>query len=229
MVTIKHKVTIKTKTSQEETPATVDSVVTREKPIEQKPESKHSPTIPESAQKSKTGKIIGGIVAAAVLIGGVYFFGIRNNGSEVNGETTSEQVSQAEETTKSEVLGDTNANAESATPTDEIAKSSEANKTTASSENGNVSTTAKVDDNKADRHSANEFPSAQPAKSSLPKQTTTTTPKVPATINGDVEENARRVIRGDFGNGQTRKDKLGASYSEIQGRVNEMYRQGLVH
>lgn len=182
-----------------------------------------------NAKKTNGDKIIIGIVAAAVLIGGVYFFGIRNNGSEVNGETTTEQVSQAEETTTSEALGDTNANAESAPPNDEIAKSSEANMTTASSENGNVSTTAKVDDNKANRHSANEFPSAQPAKSSLPKQTTTTTPKVSATINGDVEEFARRVIRGDFGNGQTRKDKLGASYSEIQGRVNEMYRQGLVH
>lgn len=229
MVTIKHKVTIKTKTAQKTTPAAVDSVATKEKPIEQKYEPNHSPVTSKSEHKSKTGKIIGGFVAAAVLIGGVYFFGIRNNGSEVNGETTSEQVSQAEETTKSEALGDTNANAESATPNDEIAKSSEANKTTASSENGNVSTTAKVDDKKTDRHSANETPSTQPAKSSLPKQTTTTIQEASATINGDVEENARRVIRGDFGNGQIRKDKLGTSYSEIQRRVNEMYRQGLVH
>lgn len=228
MVTIKHKVTIKTKTAQEETLAPVDTVVTKEKPIEQESESKHSPVTSESEQKSKTGKIIIGIVAA-VLIGGVYFFGIRNNGSEVNGETTSEQVSQAEETTKSEALGDTNADAESATSNAETAKPSEAEKTIASAEDGNVSTTAKVDDDKADRHSANEIPSAQPAKSSLPKQTTTTTSKASATINGNVEENARRVIRGDFGNGQIRKDKLGISYSEIQGRVNEMYRQGLVH
>ena len=47
-------------------------------------------------------------------------------------------------------------------------------------------------------------------------------------VDGDVETNARRVIRGDFGNGQVRKDRLGSSYSEIQDRVNEMYRQGLV-
>lgn len=47
-------------------------------------------------------------------------------------------------------------------------------------------------------------------------------------VSGDVESNARRVIRGDFGNGQVRKDKLGASYSEIQSKVNEMYRNGLV-
>lgn len=47
-------------------------------------------------------------------------------------------------------------------------------------------------------------------------------------ISGNLEENARQVIRGVFGNGQERKDKLGSAYSEIQGRVNEMYRQGLV-
>lgn len=226
MVTIKHKVTIKTKTAQKETPAAVDSVVTKGKPLEQELETKHSPTTPISDQKSKTGKIIGGIVAA-VLIGGICFFGIRNNGSEVNSKTTSEQVSQAEETTKSEALDDTNTNGKSVTTNAETAKPSEAEKATASAEDGNVSTTAKVDDNKADRHSANETPSAQPAKPSLSKQTTTTQ-EASATINGDVEENARRVIRGDFGNGQIRKDKLGTSYSEIQGRVNEMYRQGLV-
>lgn len=48
-------------------------------------------------------------------------------------------------------------------------------------------------------------------------------------VNGNLEENALQVIRGVFGNGQERKDKLGSVYSEIQGRVNEMYRQGLVH
>ena len=47
-------------------------------------------------------------------------------------------------------------------------------------------------------------------------------------MSGNVEENARRVIRGDFGNGQERKDKLGSAYAEIQSKVNEMYRQGLV-
>lgn len=48
-------------------------------------------------------------------------------------------------------------------------------------------------------------------------------------VSGNIEENARLVIRGVFGNGQERKNKLGSAYSEIQGRVNEMYRQGLVH
>ena len=67
----------------------------------------------------------------------------------------------------------------------------------------------------------------QEKKQSLPLKSPVSNPTTQ--ISGNLEENARQVIRGVFGNGQERKDKLGSAYSEIQGRVNEMYRQGLVH
>ena len=38
----------------------------------------------------------------------------------------------------------------------------------------------------------------------------------------DVENLAKEVIRGNFGNGQERKDLLGENYEEIQTRVNEL-------
>ena len=44
-----------------------------------------------------------------------------------------------------------------------------------------------------------------------------------------IEAKAWLVIRGDFGNGEERKIKLGPDYSVIQNKVNEMYRKGLVH
>lgn len=66
-----------------------------------------------------------------------------------------------------------------------------------------------------------------PAAQSAPAATARQTASAPAPT-GDVETMARRVIRGDYGNGQVRKDKLGTTYAEIQGRVNEMYRRGLV-
>lgn len=47
-------------------------------------------------------------------------------------------------------------------------------------------------------------------------------------IVDDVEDKARQVIRGDYGNGSIRKQKLGNEYSVIQSTVNEMYRKGLV-
>lgn len=39
----------------------------------------------------------------------------------------------------------------------------------------------------------------------------------------DVEKIANDVIRGDYGNGKTRKDALGEFYQQIQNRVNEIY------
>lgn len=45
---------------------------------------------------------------------------------------------------------------------------------------------------------------------------------------GSVEETARKVIRGFYGNGTDRKQNLGDRYAEIQSVVNEMYRKGLV-
>lgn len=38
----------------------------------------------------------------------------------------------------------------------------------------------------------------------------------------DIERLAREVIRGDYGNGQIRKDLLGYNYQVIQDRVNEI-------
>ena len=47
-------------------------------------------------------------------------------------------------------------------------------------------------------------------------------------IPGSIEQKALDVIRGIYGNGQVRKDKLGTEYAEIQKLVNEMYRNGTV-
>ena len=40
--------------------------------------------------------------------------------------------------------------------------------------------------------------------------------------NIDIEQIARAVIRGEYGNGQERKEKLGNLYNEVQKRVNEI-------
>ena len=41
-------------------------------------------------------------------------------------------------------------------------------------------------------------------------------------MSGDVDDLARRVINGEFGNGEARKAALGERYAEVQARVNEM-------
>lgn len=44
----------------------------------------------------------------------------------------------------------------------------------------------------------------------------------------DIEKLALEVTRGNFGNGEMRKELLGPNYEEIQARVNQMYREGKV-
>ncbi len=46
-------------------------------------------------------------------------------------------------------------------------------------------------------------------------------------VSNDVEAEAMKVIRGDYGIGQERKDKLGSKYQTIQSRVNELKREGI--
>lgn len=63
-------------------------------------------------------------------------------------------------------------------------------------------------------------PSAQPE---------TSTPSTPSTTKAatplkDVDAEVQKVLRGDYGNGQERKDKLGSSYTKIQRAVNRYYR-----
>ncbi len=35
-----------------------------------------------------------------------------------------------------------------------------------------------------------------------------------------------KVIRGDYGNGRTRRNRLGSQYDAVQARVNELKRSG---
>ena len=47
-----------------------------------------------------------------------------------------------------------------------------------------------------------------------------------AQVSSDIEAEALKVIRGEYGTGFERKLKLGSKYREIQNRVNELKRQG---
>lgn len=74
-------------------------------------------------------------------------------------------------------------------------------------------------------------PDAQPTQiepSAVSAPSTPSQPLSTPSVGSNVEAEALKVIRGDYGVGQERKDKLGSNYAEIQGKVNEMYRQGLV-
>lgn len=63
-------------------------------------------------------------------------------------------------------------------------------------------------------------PSAQP-ETSTPSTPSATKAATPST---DVDAEVQKVLHGDYGNGQERKDKLGSSYTKIQRAVNRYYR-----
>lgn len=243
MVSIKHKVTIKTKTAQEETPVAVESpVVTlkRKQPEVAKEPTKVAAPAPEPEKKSNTGKIIGGVAAAAAILAGVYFFGIKGDdktGDDVNPPT--EQVAQAGDVTQPEATSPTDASEEgtaeekgTVSDAPETVSPTEASETPAKTGKEQSQTPAQPEEKKADKPSSVAPSATKPVQQTQsPKNNATATQiaSASAPIGGDVVENAKRVIRGDFGNGQERKDKLGSAYAEIQSKVNEMYRQGLVY
>lgn len=81
--------------------------------------------------------------------------------------------------------------------------------------------------NNADDQNAkvNEAPATTDNNSNI--ATATTTVASNANVSNDVEAEAMKVIRGDYGVGQERKDKLGTKYETIQSRVNELKREGI--
>lgn len=239
MVTIKHKVTIKTKTAQEETPAAVEGSSVTLKRKQPDNSTKVNPT-PEPPKKSNTGKIVGGIAAAAALFAGVYFFGLKDSNKSDDGGTPqqTEQLANAGDAAKPDATkkdvpengnaGDNSAvsnSPETSTPTD--------GETPGASDGENAPASVKSEDTQSANQASNASSATKPVqKAQSPKQIEAAATNIAASsapIGSDVVENAKRVIRGDFGNGQERKDKLGAAYSEIQRKVNEMYRQGHVY
>lgn len=240
MVSIKHKVTLKTKVAQEETPEAIESpkVTLKRKqpeaPVVAEPKQKPVSPTPQLGKKSNTGKVIGVLVAAAI-IAGIFFI----NNKEGEGGNDSNPTEAIAQNTKDQNEGnDTptaeNSNEDASTESKGGSKAPVAKNTDKSPANTTSSANhAKATDNLVAEQPTKQNPAtiAEPARSK-PAATQTTKPSSSSTsapVSGDVEENARRVIRGDFGNGLERRDKLGTSYSEIQGKVNEMYRQGLVH
>lgn len=68
---------------------------------------------------------------------------------------------------------------------------------------------------------ASKEPAEAPASASAVE-----TPAPTAPVSGNIEAEALKVIRGEYGVGKERMSKLGDQYSAIQARVNQLKRQG---
>ncbi len=84
--------------------------------------------------------------------------------------------------------------------------------------------TVSADESSVDSDTSEQGLSTVPPESA---NIATTISSTDSNISNDVEVEAMKVIRGDYGIGQERKDRLGAKYQTIQNRVNELKREGV--
>lgn len=170
------------------------------------------------ATSAGNGKRTLGIIAGVIVVAGLIAFGtIRGcGGSDVPAPTADSVVS--DETYEPT---DTTQHADSTQQTDNTPDASLQEATPSA---GTPSATPAPSATPSTPQQSSQQPSAENV-SSEPTQPTTSA--AAPTDNIDLE--VKKVLKGVYGNGQERKDKLGASYAKIQHKVNELYRRGLVH
>ncbi len=177
----------------------------------------------EGVNSSKKWIIIALIIAA--LAACAYFF----MGDNKSGETTDPtQVLQNDSTQNDENANDSTANA---------ANESEGN---ASNNGGNVVGDAIGADQNADNKyegtstpQTSEPKQSAPAAKNQPESNTVSNPSgvssqaVSSASSSSIEQKAKDVWKGVYGNNPDRRKNLGSDYEEVQKLVNKMDRQGL--
>lgn len=203
MVELKKKVTLKTKVAET---ATQNQQTTQQ---------------PNPSSNGKGKKL--GVLIVIVVIAVVAFFLLKpdNSGNDVSvsSPATSETVAQNADNDQiqeaEQPISESTSNEESTPVVEEDKSNKEAgdnNKlTTTSEQEGKTQTTSETTNQTKD----------------VASETTQKKEAIP--VGSSIEEKAKLVIRGDFGNGEERKMKLGSEYSAIQNKVNEMYAKGLVY
>lgn len=225
MVEIKRKVTLRTKTSQpEEKPATEVTPEVQLSASQQEPTpTPPPPTEPTTNAKGSKGGVnwkewLAAFVLATLLWGGYHLYS-NSQGNDAQDATTVAKTdstdAQKDSTTKVKPEADGN-NVATETANETAAEGSSVSKATTPSSNTSANNTT-----------ANTTTDQQTASTDNLGTSSTTEPTAAEPANS-VQETAKDVIRGTYGNGVTRRHKLGSRYEEVQKRVNEMYRQGLI-
>lgn len=197
------------------------------------PQNKEKLFTPEDFDKTPQKKLTGKpwwpwVLAAVMVCGGLVFLLTRGNSSSGDdvalaivpvAEDTTAQDNPATPTRDS-VMADTE------TQTEEQPYVQDNNPKAESAQGA----TDKPTSQQQNQGSVNKpSPKPQSNKPTVTDKPTVSNNVASATINGTVEEEAWRTIRGDYGNGVARKEALGTRYEEIQAKVNEFYREGKVH
>ena len=208
MVTLKKKVTLKTKVADVTTPS--------DQPIQ----SESLNSNPKNKGNGKKWGLLIVLVAVVEIAFLLFKPGKTDNDSFVVSQTVAETVENNTSETSTQI-------AEQGTPE---AKANEDVVETKGSPNNSENVTAENNKSKSDSDAKASQSQEQPSATTSVKKTSSVAQSKNISVPvGTLEEKAKLVIRGDFGNGEERKVKLGSEYSAIQGKVNEMYAKGLVY
>ena len=229
MVELKKKVTLRTKATETSEEVQKPQVALKKKQPISEPVSPSPPT-KEGEDESKGGKgkwYAAALAGLLVLGGGGYYL---SQQGDKNDDTVAEGVgpTKSADATDGETTYANQGEQSQTVANDEVADN-------ASSEAAEGGAPAQPTQSQDDISPANNGTPAPVADAPVRNNPSTggtisrTAPTPTGNVTGTVEEEAREVIRGKYGNGDVRKRNLGDRYAEIQSKVNEMYRNGQVH
>lgn len=208
MVTLKKKVTLKTKVADVTTPS--------DQPIQ----SESLNSNPKNKGNGKKWGLLIVLVAVVVIAFLLFKPGKMDDDSFVVSQTVAETVAKNTSETSDQV-------AEQGTSETKV---NEDVVETKGNPNNSENVTAENNKSKSDTDAKASQSQEQPSATTSVKKTSSVAQSKDISVPvGTLDEKAKLVIRGDFGNGEERKVKLGSEYSAIQWKVNEMYAKGLVY
>ena len=221
MVQLKRKVTLRTKEGPEVSAPKVEGTATKGPGVTPQP-------------SSGGGKWwVAAVVVALLVAGGVYF--VRQCGADrTPSVATAGQNDSVVVDSVPAAASPSGGEAAASEGTGEAAPAASGNSETTAAPTGETSS-AKAG---GETHSAASAPttaaststtaastsSAPASASSTPTSAPTTAAAAAQAPKGSVEQTAREVMRGVYGNGQVRKDQLGSRYAKVQRRVNQICR-----
>jgi cytoskeletal protein RodZ len=180
----------------------------------------------QTPEGKKPNKLIWLGVLALVIMGGI--FGLKQLNQQKPGEGGSEEVVVTEGGSPKPASDETEPGTSNNDETNPTADNTVSDQTEVSNTSTETISTSSVESDVTSKPSSTGVNSV--AKEDAPNTAPSNKGSQSSTVavSGSVEDKAKQVIRGDFGNGKERKLALGAEYDAIQAKVNEMYRSGLI-
>ena len=210
MVELKRKVTLKTK---------VPDVTT---PSDQPVQSESHNSNPKNKENGKKWGLL--IVLVAVVV--IAFLLFKPGKADDDSSVVSQKVAETVAKNTSETSAQVTEQGTSETKVNEDVVETKGNPNNSENVTAENNESTSNTDSEVKVSQSQEQPNA---RISVKKTSSVAQAKNMSVPEGTLEEKAKLVIRGDFGNGEERKIKLGSEYSAIQGKVNEMYAKGVVY